>query len=162
MGVVQRFLPVAAEAEQYMRKHGRQCLAENGINRLTMDAACRVTAQCPVVTRMITHRDASRQTLQQCHSFPEWFQRAERFRKLFVDDRCLVELLGMRSSTVLFELNAFGNDSFRSKSVALHDEDDAFGDRIRLAVSFSTALRDQRAEQRCAHAETEAAKRLAT
>ena len=50
MGVVQRFLPVAAEAEQYMRKHGRQCLAENGINRLTMDAACRVTAQCPVVT----------------------------------------------------------------------------------------------------------------
>ena len=65
----------------------------------------------------------------------------------------------MRSSTVLFELNAFGNDSFRSKSVALHDEDDAFGDGIRLAVSFGTALRDQRTEQRCAGAETEAAMR---
>ena len=68
----------------------------------------------------------------------------------------------MRSSTVLFEFNAFGNDSFRRKSVALHDEDNAFGDGIRLAVSFGTALRDQWAEQRCAGAETKAAERLAT
>ena len=88
-----------------MRKQVRQCLAENGINRLTMDAACRVTAQCPVVTRMITHCDAFDDLGCQTDGFPVLAPRE------FVDDRCLVELLGC-SSTVLFELNAFGNDSF--------------------------------------------------